>query len=137
MLYKELEVQRHQDLTESLLKVLSDLRAESESGAVILVEGERDEECLKRLGINGTILRYTSIRALLSWAESNSKTRLIVLTDLDAEGRRIAKKVVASLSGRVREVNTSYIRRLSIVRRMGISEIKDIGNLVPDGWPIY
>ncbi|MEM2910721.1 MAG: hypothetical protein QXO01_06640 [Nitrososphaerota archaeon] len=129
-------MQRKQELIEKVLKVVSDLKAESESGAVILVEGERDEECLKRLGIKGTILKYTSMRALLSWAESNGMVRLIVLTDLDAEGRRIARKVVANLSGRTKEVNISYMRRLSMLRRMGINEIKDIGNLVPDSWPI-
>ncbi|MCS7136469.1 MAG: hypothetical protein RMJ14_04685 [Nitrososphaerota archaeon] len=130
-------MERRRELTEKMLKIVNDLRAESESGAVILVEGKRDEECLKRLGIKGTILRYTSIRALLSWAEKNSATKLIVLTDLDVEGLSIARRVVANLSGRMKEVDVSYMRKLSIMRRAGISEIKDIINVVPESWSVY
>lgn len=131
------KMQRRQELTEKVLKIVSDLRAESESGAIILVEGKYDEECLKRLGIKGTILKYNSIKALLSWAENNSTARLIVLTDLDAEGTSIAKRVVTNLSGRMKEVDVSYMRRLSIVRKLGISEIKDIINIVPESWLVY
>ncbi|MEM0090395.1 MAG: hypothetical protein QXP86_00775 [Nitrososphaerota archaeon] len=130
-------MQRRQELTEEVLKIVSDLRAESESGAVILVEGKYDEECLKRLGIKGTILRYNSIKALLSWAENNSTAKLIVLTDLDAEGASIARRIVANLSGRMKEVDVSYMRRLSIVRKVGISEIKDIINVIPESWLVY
>ena len=125
-------MQRDQELTEKVLKIVSDLRAESESGAVILVEGKRDEECLKRLGIKGTILKYTSIRALLSWAENNSTAKLIVLTDLDSEGASIARRVVVNLSGRMKEVDVSYMRKLSIVRKIGIREIKDIASIIPE-----
>ncbi len=127
-------MQRDQELTEKVLKIVSDLRAESESGAVILVEGKRDEECLKRLGIKGTILKYTSIRALLSWAENNSTAKLIVLTDLDSEGASIARRVVVNLSGRMKEVDVSYMRKLSIVRKIGIREIKDIASIIPESW---
>ncbi|MCL7385505.1 MAG: hypothetical protein LZ158_03985 [Thaumarchaeota archaeon] len=130
-------MQWSQELAEKVLKIVSDLRAESESGAVILVEGKRDEECLKRLGIKGTILKYTSIRALLSWAENNSTAKLIVLTDLDAEGTSIAKRIVVNLSGRMKEVDVSYMRKLSILRKVGIREIKDIASIVPESGPAY
>ncbi|MCL7387488.1 MAG: hypothetical protein LZ159_02095 [Thaumarchaeota archaeon] len=130
-------MQWSQELAEKVLKIVSDLRAESESGAVILVEGKRDEECLKRLGIKGTILKYTSIRALLSWAENNSAAKLIVLTDLDAEGTSIAKRIVVNLSGRMKEVDVSYMRKLSILRKVGIREIKDIASIVPESGPAY
>ncbi|MCL7392146.1 MAG: hypothetical protein LZ162_00700 [Thaumarchaeota archaeon] len=130
-------MQWSQELAEKVLKIVSDLRAESESGAVILVEGKRDEECLKRLGIKGTILKYTSIRALLSWAENNSTAKLIVLTDLDAEGTSIAKRIVVNLSGRMKEVDVSYMRKLSILRKVGIREIKDIASIVPKSGPAY
>ncbi len=130
-------MRQRQELTEKLLKIMNDLKSESELGAVILVEGKHDEECLKRLGIKGTILRYTSIRTLLNWAENNSATRLIVLTDLDIEGKSIARKIVANLSGRMKEIDISYMRKLSILRKIGISEIKDIINLIPESGPVY
>lgn len=119
-----------EEVKERLRKLLDDLRAESEDGTVILVEGERDVESLRELGIRGEVIKYRSIRELLDWSAENSGAKLIILTDLDMEGSKIASRVCSALSGRLRCVDTSYMRRLSIVRRLGVHELKDIKSIL-------
>jgi len=99
-----------------LVKELNDL---SEEGAAILVEGKRDAAALAGLGYAGPV--YT-VSILTSTAAAREKLRrevstMIILTDLDSEGRRLASRYVRFLSHEGISASLAQRRRLSKASR--------------------
>jgi len=73
---------------EELCQLLEDLRS-LPSRVVILVEGPKDEACLRKLGVGSPIIRVHSSRTL--HAELAPFDEVVILTDYDREGRRLAR----------------------------------------------
>jgi 5S rRNA maturation endonuclease (ribonuclease M5) len=74
---------------EELCQLLEDLRS-LPSRVVILVEGPKDEACLRKLGVRSPIIRIHSSRPL--HAELSPFDEVVILTDYDREGRRLARR---------------------------------------------
>ena len=72
-------------------RLLDELRIQSESGIPIIVEGRRDEEALRRLGVRGRIYclkaRGESRHDFLNHLDGTRDA--IVLTDFDREGKKL------------------------------------------------
>lgn len=99
-----------------LVKELNDL---SDGGAAVLVEGKRDAAALVGLGYSGPL--YT-VSILTSTAAAREKLRrevrtMIILTDLDSEGRRLASRYVRFLSHEGISPSLDQRRRLSKASR--------------------
>jgi 5S rRNA maturation endonuclease (ribonuclease M5) len=71
----------------------------SSNGIPILVEGKRDEEALKELGIKGSIIRVRQYRKKIFelGEELSSYRSVIVLTDFDKEGEVLAVEIERQL----------------------------------------
>ena len=67
-----------------LLKLVERIEQESEKGQVIVVEGQRDRDALRRMGISGSILCVQSSRMnAVGFAEElDNMKEVIILTDL-------------------------------------------------------
>jgi len=122
-----------------LVKELNDLSSE---GAAVLVEGKRDASAMTDLGYTGPLF---TVSILTSSAAVRVKLRkdvskMIILTDLDSEGRRLAARYVKFLSHEGIEASLAQRRRLSKasrgvflhienLRRFALSEgrIPDVG----------
>jgi len=72
---------------EKLEVLILELQELSENGAIIVVEGRKDVESLRFLGINGEI-KLASQQPLLEFTESLSKSgkEIVLLTDWDKKG---------------------------------------------------
>jgi len=105
----------------SLRELLEELRLQSKE-AVIIVEGKRDKEALKKLGIGNVITiggkRLTDIADILE-----GKTYVIPLFDLDAHGDRLHQKLVAILSSQGYILKSEYREKL---RRLGVMHVEDL-----------
>jgi len=117
-------------LLEELLKILNSLIKESSYGIPIIVEGSRDEETLRRIGVRGEIISIKSIKGLRRMLEKRDLRRVILLMDLDSEGENLMKAVAKSLEGVVKEVDISYWRKLRIFKRIGLTQIESLDKLV-------
>jgi 5S rRNA maturation endonuclease (ribonuclease M5) len=108
-----------------LVKELNDLSAE---GAAVLVEGRRDASALAELGYNGPI--YT-IAILTSNPASREKLRkvskMVILTDLDSEGRRLASRYLRFLSQEGIPASLAQRRRLSKATRGVFLHVENLG----------
>lgn len=98
------------------VKELNDLSSE---GAAVLVEGKRDEMALSGLGYTGPIF---TVAILTANAASRARLRkgvskMIILTDLDGEGRRLAARYVKFLNNEGVAVSLAQRRRLSKASR--------------------
>jgi 5S rRNA maturation endonuclease (ribonuclease M5) len=115
-----------------LVKELNDLSAE---GAAVLVEGKRDARALTGLGYSGPI--YT-IAILTSNAARREKLRkevskMIILTDLDSEGRRLAARYVRFLSQEGISASLAQRRRLSKATRGVFLHVENLGRFALGG----
>lgn len=110
----------------NIRKMLDQLMDEVKEGALILVEGIKDVECLRRLGIARGVASLNRYRSLLEFGMKNRSRRVILLPDFDSEGREILKRMFKELHSVTKEVDLEYHRRLSFVRRLGVREIQDL-----------
>lgn len=112
---------------EALEELITSLQEASAGGAVIIVEGRRDESALRSLGIEGPV-RMASHRPALDLAEDVARnfSQIIVLTDWDEKGEEMARIIeqhLRSVGSRADMDTRSRLKRL--VRK----EIKDVESL--------
>ncbi len=110
---------RSDPLTE-FLRLWHRLRSESaEVGTVVVVEGERDQTSLRRLGLPGPIVKVHRGRALAGTAHDlvGRSRRVIVLTDWDTEGGHLARRLREFLEAERLHLDLEYRRRLARIVR--------------------
>ncbi len=85
----------------------------------IIVEGKKDKEALRKLGISGEIYTIQSLGSLTAVIDNISNHgEVIVLTDLDRKGTSIYKKVKKRLESRGIKVVYRYRRDLREIARI-------------------
>ena len=113
---------------EKLRKLIDRLSYESEKGSVIVVEGIRDRDSLRKIGITGRILCLQSSRKnTLGFVEELQEVSgVIVLTDFDREGTFLARRLARILNAEGMRSNLILWRDL---RRLARSDIRSIEEL--------
>ena len=96
---------------EFVIGFVRDLNQLSERGWGILVEGQRDETALRRLGFLGNIALLSDYRRKGVGAFGGLK-KVIILTDLDKEGSVLASRCLKELSHEGLAVSLAERRRL-------------------------
>lgn len=105
---------------EDFLLLWQRLRAESnEPGTVVVVEGDRDRAALRRLGLEGTIVKVHRGRPLAGTAHDlvGHARRVIVLTDWDAEGGHLARRLREFLEADRPALDLEFRRRFARLLR--------------------
>jgi len=116
---RQREERRFRELTSFLSDLVKELNDLSAEGAAVLVEGRRDVAALEGLGYKGPVF---TVSILTSSAAARQKlrkdvTKMIILTDLDSEGRRLAARYVKFLSHEGIAASLAQRRRLSQASR--------------------
>jgi 5S rRNA maturation endonuclease (ribonuclease M5) len=108
-----------------LVKELNDLSAE---GGAVLVEGKRDVAALEGLGYTGTVFTVSILTSSAAVRERLRKdvSKMVILTDLDSEGRRLASRYVRFLSNEGVEASLAQRRRLSKASRGVFMHIENL-----------
>lgn len=117
-------ISKEVDAIRAFLKKLDD---EANGGAIVVVEGIRDEEALRSLGFSGTLFllcRGSGVKGLLTIASSFKKA--IILTDLDRKGGILAARVVQMLQSKNIKVDLFFRRELKSIMRGRIRSIEDL-----------
>ncbi len=112
---------------EEVRDIIAEIRSRNET-VPILVEGEKDVAALRRLGVTGTILTVHAGVSLVDVCDHIAMlySEIILLTDWDRKGGRLARAIEKNLSGRTRCI-TEFRGRLA-----GHTMVKDI-----EGLPSY
>ena len=95
---------------------MRDLNQLSEDGWSILVEGQRDEKALRRLGFRGHLASISSVKRKGMGAFEDSR-RVIILTDLDREGAVLTSRYLKALTHEGIRVSLAERRRLKHASR--------------------
>ena len=110
---------------EKLLEYLSD---ESEKGNPIIVEGAKDKNALRAIGITGSILCLQSSRLNpLEFVEGLGELRkAIVLTDFDRQGVSLAHRLSRTLNSRGTLGNIIIWRSLRELTRSNLRSVEEL-----------
>jgi 5S rRNA maturation endonuclease (ribonuclease M5) len=86
---------RLKEKLEKIQQILVELSGESESGKLIVVEGKKDVEALRVLGLNGPVITVKTCGKNFSQAlkeiEQIDASEVILLLDFDRRGRQATK----------------------------------------------
>lgn len=113
---------------EALLEIIDELKLLAEDGTPILVEGKRDIESLKNLGVRGNFILISRTPAfqIADKLKVDKISEVILLTDFDRAGKRYARDLFEEFQSRGIKVN-NLIRNDIIKYSHG--DLKDIESL--------
>lgn len=97
----------------------------SKVDSTVVVEGKRDSEALKKIGVSRKILEFHRFRGLSKFVDSVSDSNLIILLDGDRKGRYLTSKIVQQLERRTR-IDLSFKRKLVSITKGKIRFIEDL-----------
>lgn len=113
---------------ERFQQLIEQVALESSNGSIIVVEGRKDLESLRKMGIAGPIQCLQSSRQnTLSFVEKLGRTeRIVVLTDFDREGTSLAKKLARNLNAHSLHVNLVIWKNLRELTRSDVRSIEEL-----------
>jgi len=78
---------------------IESLNQESKGGAIVIVEGKKDENALRRVGFRGEILIYNNFKGIINFVDYVSRRgrKVILLLDRDRKGRVLTSKILKKL----------------------------------------
>ena len=98
----------------------------SQKDSVVVVEGKRDSNALKKLGFSGKILEFHSFRGLVKFSDSVAKYKnVILLLDGDKKGRYLTKRIIDLLAHRVK-IDLSFKKKLVSITKGKIRFIEQL-----------
>jgi len=114
-----------------LIEVIEELKYENSLGIPIIVEGKRDVQSLRKLGVEGTIIPISKvpIYQVVDVLVEEGIREVILLTDFDRAGRQYAKEIIVEFESKRIKVNRSF--RRDIMRyTMGLKDIESLYNYI-------
>ncbi|MBW6518450.1 MAG: toprim domain-containing protein [ANME-2 cluster archaeon] len=112
---------------EQLEELVQELLQQSEEGAAIIVEGKRDRRALRELGITGPVKLGTQ-KSLLELCEEVAReyNKVIVLTDWDENGDKLARLMAEFLYNAGATVNTDIRQKIKALVKKRIKDIESL-----------
>lgn len=109
-------------------QLIEQVAFESSNGSTIIVEGQKDRESLRAMGITGPIQCLQSSRQnALGFVEKLGRTRrILVLTDFDHEGISLARKLARHLNAHSLHVNLVIWKNLRELTRSDVRSIEEL-----------
>jgi 5S rRNA maturation endonuclease (ribonuclease M5) len=122
---------RLKEKEERILQALERLAEESEKGTLIIVEGKKDVESLRELGVQGEIMSAKAAHGsrldFISGVEKTGVREVILLLDFDSHGRELTDYLRQHLEKAKIKLDLSFWNELLRVARR---EVKDVEGLV-------
>ena len=93
---------------------------------VVIVEGKRDSNALRKIGHTGKILEFHRFTGMVNFTDNVAKfERLIILFDRDKEGRMLTRKTIQLLQRRTK-IDLTFKRKLRIITKGKIMFIEQL-----------
>ena len=108
---------RLKEKEEKILQILNALVEESAKGTLIIVEGKKDVEALRVLGVEGVVLTVKtggkSFLGVVSEIEQVGASEVILFLDFDRRGKEGTKRLKQNLERAKIKPNVKFWRELS------------------------
>jgi 5S rRNA maturation endonuclease (ribonuclease M5) len=122
----------YQEIGEFVGGFIRDLSHLSEDGWAVLVEGQRDERALRRLGFDGVLVTAASL-ARKGGSAFGEDRKVVILTDLDREGSVLASRFVRRLSHEGFKTSLHERLRLKVASRGVFLHVENLSRFAGDG----
>jgi len=88
-----------EEIALKIREFIESLNYECIAGAIVTVEGKKDESALRELGFIGEILVYNNFKGITNFVDhvSRSGRKVILLLDRDKKGRTLTSKIFKKL----------------------------------------
>lgn len=98
----------------------------SQTNGIVIVEGKRDSEALKKLGFSGMVLEFHRFGGMMKFVDHVAKyERVIMLLDGDRKGKYLTGKIIEQLQHRTK-IDLSFKRRLVSITKGKIRFIEQL-----------
>jgi 5S rRNA maturation endonuclease (ribonuclease M5) len=108
---------RLKEKEEKILQILNALVEESAKGTPIIVEGKKDVEALRALGVEGTVVTAKtggkSFLDVVTKIEQTETAEVVLLLDFDRRGKEGTKRLKQNLERAKIKPNVKFWRALS------------------------
>ncbi|MEM2924266.1 MAG: DNA primase [Methanocellales archaeon] len=122
---------RDEERLKEIELLMNELRNDSKKGAIILVEGKKDERALRDLGIEGMVVVASHYPLLqISDKMANDGVEIVLLTDWDKKGDLIAEKISTYLSALGRNVNLRIRTKLGDLIKKDVKEVENLPSYI-------
>lgn len=114
-----------------ILEVLDELEAASEKVPVV-VEGLKDVEALKRLGVRANVVSLGKGLAVFAFCEKLSRKHaaVVVMTDWDRKGGKLARMLKDAFEANDVKVDTDMRAKLVLLTKKDIKDIESLPRYV-------
>ncbi len=113
-----------QNEMDEMKKFMKHLNSKNES--VVIVEGKRDSDALRKLGFSGKILEFHSFKGMVKFSDSVAKYKsIILLLDGDRKGRYLTKRIIDLLEHRTK-IDLSFKKKLISITKGKIRFIEQL-----------
>ncbi len=116
---------------ERLEELILELQTLADRGAIIVVEGRKDADSLRFLGIKGEI-KLASQQPLLEFTELLSKSgkEIVLLTDWDKKGGMVERRILKYLLSYGIMPDTQIRSRIRNLVKKRIKDVESLNNYV-------
>lgn len=116
---------------EEIRRTLEELAAKNEDSPIV-VEGERDVQALRALGVGGRIITlHRGVPVLRLCEELAREAReVIILTDWDLKGGRLAKALREGFAANGVRYDEAPRARLAVLTRSSVNAVEDLASYV-------
>lgn len=104
------------------------LNSESKSGSLVVVEGRKDLKALRSIGFEGDVLLFNNFRGITHFVDTMSirKRKVILLLDMDREGKVLTSKLLGQMKSRCRHDDLRCKHRLAQITKGRIKHIEEL-----------
>jgi 5S rRNA maturation endonuclease (ribonuclease M5) len=94
--------------------------------SVVVVEGKRDSEALKKIGFSGKVVEFHKFGGMINFVDSVARhENLIILFDGDRKGKYFTRKTIQLLQRRT-NVDLTFKRKLTSITKGKIRFIEQL-----------
>jgi len=123
---------RYLEFIEFLVAFIDELNALAAEGTAVLVEGPRDRNALVDLGYTGKVLMRVSLSSTRADESLSGVRSVVVLTDMDKEGRKLAARYIGFFLPRGVKTLMSQRRRLKRASHGAFLHVENLSRFAPE-----
>lgn len=92
-------INEREQIALKIQEFVESLNHECKAGAIVIVEGKKDEIALKQVGFLGEILVYNNFKGIINFVDyvTRKGRKVILLLDRDRKGRTLTSKILKKL----------------------------------------
>lgn len=123
-------IYEREEIALKLREFIESLNNECKAGAIVIVEGRKDEIALREIGFNGEILVYNNFKGIINFVDHLSRKgrKVILLLDRDRKGRSLTSKILKKLDILCPHDSLNYKKKFVKITHGKIMCIENLSN---------